>query len=502
MDNEVLDFVNGNSVDIPRLVEWTPKDLFVGGAWEAGAGGERFAVINPATGAVLAKVASAGVEDAAVALDRADAVQEKWAATAPRERAEILRRAFELMDGKYRPVLAATMTLEMGKPLGQANGEVTYGAEFFRWFSEEACRVRGDYYRLPEGALQAMVVKRPVGPCVFVTPWNFPLAMGTRKIGPALAAGCVCLWKPARDTPLTALFLARIMEEAGLPAGVLSVLPTTHSGEVTEKLLHDPRVRKLSFTGSTEVGKSLLKLAADQVLRTSMELGGNAPFVVFDDADIDRAVESAMATKMRNMGEACNAGDHFFVQDGIYDEFVSKFSAAMQAQKVGDGLEAGVEVGPLINRSQLEKVSGMVERAVAGGAKVAGEPNVPQGYGFFFPPTVLTDVSPDSEIVTEEIFGPVAPVVRFDTEENLVRMVNSDKMGLGGYIHTSSWERIMRLAEKIEIGMIGFNAGTISNAGAPFGGVKQSGLGREGSTEGIEEYLETIYIGLPAPKLA
>lgn len=501
MDNDVLDFVKKDSIDPTRLIEWLPKDLFIGGSWEPSCDAQRFDVLNPATGEVLASVASANETDAQTALDRACAVQEQWAATAPRMRAELLRRAFELMDKDYRQILAATMTLEMGKPLSQANGEVTYGAEFFRWFSEETCRIRGDYYPVPEGNLRAMVIKRPVGPCVFVTPWNFPLAMGTRKIGPALAAGCVCLWKPSHDTPLTALLLAKILEEAGLPAGVLSVLPTTHSRKVTETLLSDTRVRKLSFTGSTEIGKQLLKQAADQVLRTSMELGGNAPFVVFDDADVDKAVTAAMATKMRNMGEACNAGDHFFVQDGIYDEFVTKFSAAMAAQKVGNGLEPGVDVGPLINRDQLEKVTGMVDQALSEGASAKTGPKPPQGDGFFFAPTVLTDVSPESAIVTEEIFGPVAPVVRFDTEENLVKMVNADKMGLGGYIHTSSWQRILRLAEKIEIGMIGFNTGTISNAGAPFGGVKQSGLGREGSTEGISEYLETIYIGLPSPDL-
>lgn len=506
MNNDVLPFEINGEIDTHQLIEWLPKDLFVGGEWEPGVARERFEVLNPATGKPLTQVASGNATDAKAALDRACAVQDTWAATAPRERAEILRHAFELMDGKYCQALAATMTLEMGKPLAQANGEVTYGAEFFRWFSEEACRARGDYYRVPEGNLQAMVIKRPVGPCVFITPWNFPLAMGTRKIGPAVAAGCVCVLKPARDTPLTALFLARILEEAGLPAGVLSVVPTLHSGEVGDTWLHDPRVRKLSFTGSTGVGKSLLKTAADQVLRTSMELGGNAPFVVFDDADVDAAVKAALITKMRNMGEACNAADHFFVQSGVFDEFVAKFAAAMKVQAVGDGMIPGVDVGPLINREQLEKVSAMVERALAEGAtkaggtgELTGETIDPEGY--FYPPTVLTNVSADSEIVTEEIFGPVAPVVPFDTEENLVRMVNADRMGLGGYIHTSSWERIMRLAERIEIGMIGFNSATISNAGAPFGGVKQSGLGREGSTEGIEEYLETIYVGLPAPQL-
>ena len=506
MNSDVLPFETDGVIDPTKLLEWLPKDLFIGGNWEPGTAGERFEVLNPATGTPLTQVASGNAADAQAALDKACAIQQEWAATPPRERGEILRRAFTLMDGKYRRALAVTMTLEMGKPLSQANGEVTYGAEFFRWFSEEACRVRGDYYRLPEGSLQAMVIKRPVGPCVFITPWNFPLAMGTRKIGPAVAAGCVCVLKPARDTPLTALFLARILEEAGLPAGVLSVVPTLNSGEVSDTWLHDQRVRKLSFTGSTEVGKALLKTAADSVLRTSMELGGNAPFVVFDDADVDRAVDAALITKMRNMGEACNAADHFFIQDGVYDQFVTKFAAAMRAQKVGDGMSEGVDVGPLINRSQLERVRAMVDKALSQGAEIVGgtgnlDPQTIDSAGFYYPPTVLTNVSPDSEIVTEEIFGPVAPVVPFHTEEELVRIVNSDRMGLGGYVHTSSWERILRLAQRIEIGMIGFNSATISNAGAPFGGVKQSGIGREGSTEGIEEYLETIYIGLPAPKL-
>lgn len=506
MSDDAIFFETNNTIDTGRLLEWLPKDLFLGGQWEPGAAGERFDVLNPATGQVLTSVANASVADAQVALDRVCAYQESWAATAPRERAEILRRAFELMDGKYRRALAATMTLEMGKPLDQANGEVTYAAEFFRWFSEEACRVRGDYYRVPEGTLQAMVIKRPVGPCVLITPWNFPLAMGTRKIGPAVAAGCVCVLKPSRDTPLTALFLARILAEAGLPAGVLSVIPTTHSGAVSEVLLHDQRMRKLSFTGSTSVGKELLKLAADNVLRTSMELGGNAPFVVFDDADIDRAVAAALATKMRNMGEACNAADHFFVQRGVYQEFTTKFAAAMRDQTIGNGLDEGVDVGPIINSSQLDRITAMVDKALAQGAqKLGGTGVLPEeaakSGGFFYPPTVLANVSVDAEIVTEEIFGPVVPVVPFDTEAELVTMVNADRMGLGGYIHTNSWERIMRLAEKIEIGMIGFNTATISNAGAPFGGVKQSGLGREGSTEGIAEYLETIYVGLPAPKV-
>lgn len=484
---------------VSELLASIPTGLFIDGEFVDSESGERFDVLNPATGEVIAQVANASSADGARAMDCAVAAQEKWAATAPRVRAEILRRAFELMDTTYREDLAMIMTLEMGKPLPQADGEVTYGAEFFRWFSEEASRIRGDYFRVPEGHIQAIVVRRPIGPCLFITPWNFPLAMATRKAGPAFAAGNVAILKPAQDTPLTALFFAKIMKEAGLPDGVLSVLPTTHSRDVTGPLIQDSRMRKLSFTGSTGVGKALLKECADNVLRTSMELGGNAPFIVFEDADVDLAVQSALMTKMRNMGQACNAADHFFVHEDVYEEFTQKFAAAIASQKVGDGMENGVDVGPLVSERQLDGVAGMVDRAVEAGARALTGGARIEGDGFFYQPTLLVDVAPDAEIMTDEIFGPVAPVVKFNDEKELVRMVNEDTVGLGGYFHTKDISRILRLAEQLEIGMLGVNTGTISNAGAPFGGMKQSGMGREGGKEGIEEYLETVYVGLPAP---
>lgn len=484
---------------VQDLLSTTPTDLFISGGFRPAASGKRFDVLNPATGEVLASVADAGEQDAAAAMDAAAQAQRAWQFTAPRRRGEILRRAFELVTTTYREDLALLMTLEMGKPLDQADAEVTYGGEFLRWFAEEAVRVRGDYFRVPEGHLQAMVVRRPVGPCLFITPWNFPLAMATRKAGPAFAAGCVALLKPSGETPLTALLFAKVMAEAGLPAGVLSVLPTSRSREVTSPLLQDRRLRKLSFTGSTAVGKALLKEAADNVLRTSMELGGNAPFIVFADADLDVAVDAALRTKMRNMGQACNAADHFFVHEEVYEPFVERFAAVVQAQRVGEGTQPGVEVGPLVSAKQRDDVAGLVERAVGAGATAVVGGHRPQGPGFFYPPTVLTGVPLGSEIMTEEIFGPVAPVVRFSDEEELVEMVNADSVGLAGYFHTRDMSRVMRLAERLEIGMLGVNSATISNAGAPFGGLKHSGMGREGGKEGIEEYLETVYVGMPAP---
>ena len=487
---------------IDKLLSTIPTDLFIDGEFRPSSSGERFEVLNPATGEVLTTVASATPEDGAHALDIAVAAQETWAATPPRTRSDILYRAFELATTTYRKDLALLMTLEMGKPLDQADGEVTYGASFLRWFAEEATRIRGDYFRIPEGHLQAIVVRRPVGPCLFITPWNFPLAMATRKAGPAFAAGNVAILKPSKETPLTSLFFAKIMHEAGLPAGVLSVIPSAESRTITGPIIADPRLRKLSFTGSTAVGKALLKEAAENVLRTSMELGGNAPFIVFEDADIDRAVTAAVATKMRNMGEACNAADHFFVHDAVYDEFTSKFADALSSQTVGDGTQEGVDVGPLVSQQQLTDVSGLVERAVEGGASIRVGGKRHGDRGFFFEPTVLTDVAVDAEIMTEEIFGPVAPVVRFTDEKELVSIINADSVGLAGYFHTNDLPRILRLAEKLEIGMLGVNSATISNTAAPFGGLKQSGLGREGGKEGIEEYLETVYVGIPAPDLS
>ena len=487
------------AINVSEFLKDIPTDLFIDGEFQPSSSGARFEVLNPATGQVLTTVADATPEDGARAMDLAAAAQEKWAATPPRVRSDILRKAYDLANGKYRKTLATIMTLEMGKPLPQADGEVTYGAEFLRWFSDEAVRIRGDYFRLPEGKLQAIVVRRPVGPCLFITPWNFPLAMATRKAGPAFAAGNVAILKPSEDTPLTALFFAKIMAEAGLPAGVLSVLPTSKSPQLTGPIIQDPRLRKISFTGSTGVGKALLHEAADNVLRTSMELGGNGPFIVFEDADVDLAVQSALMTKMRNMGEACNAADHFFVHDAVYEEFTEKFAAAISEQKVGDGLEDGVDVGPLVSEKQLKSVTALLEDAQARGAKVLTGGKRPEGGGFFLEPTVLADVPIDSDIVVKEIFGPIAPVVRFNDEKELIKAINSDSVGLAGYFHTKDMQRVLRLAEQLEIGMLGVNTGTISNAAAPFGGMKQSGMGREGGKEGIEEYLETVYVGLPAP---
>ncbi len=483
---------------IAELLERIPTGIFINGEFTDSSSGDRFDVLNPATGEVLTTVADATPDDAARAMDLAVEAQWDWAVSAPRERAEILRRAFELATGKYKDDLATVMTLEMGKPLDQAYGEVTYGAEFLRWFSEEAARIRGDYFRVPEGHLQAVVVRRPVGPCLFITPWNFPLAMATRKAGPAFAAGNVAILRPSQETPLTALLFAQIMKEAGLPDGVLAVLPSKNSRPITGPLIQDPRMRKISFTGSTQVGKALLKEAAENILRTSMELGGNAPFIVFEDADIDKAVEAAVATKMRNMGEACNAADHFFVHTTVYDEFAEKFSAAISGQKVGDGLDKGTNVGPLVSEKQLADVSAMIDRAVEAGAKIAAGGGKPFNTGFYLEPTVLVDVDPESDIVKDEIFGPVAPVIRFDDEEELIHTINKDRVGLGGYFHTKDMNRVMRLAERLEIGMLGVNSATISNASAPFGGMKHSGMGREGGKEGIEDYLQTVYVGMPA----
>lgn len=484
---------------VSDLLSRIPTDLFINGEFKPSESGKRFDVLNPATGQVLTTVASATPKDAAEAMEVATNAQVEWGTSPSRQRAEVLRRAFELATGKYADDLAMIMTLEMGKPLDQAHGEVTYGAEFLRWFSEEAARIRGDYFRVPEGHIQAVVVRRPVGPCLLITPWNFPLAMATRKVGPAFAAGNVAILKPSKDTPLTSLLFAQIMKEAGLPDGVLAVIPSEKSREITGPLIQDPRMRKISFTGSTQVGKALLREAANNVLRTSMELGGNAPFIVFEDADIDAAVKGAVATKLRNMGEACNAADHFFVHDSVFDEFTEKFSAAISRQRVGDGLEEGTEVGPLISEKQLSDISGMIQRAVEGGAKITAGGGKMFDRGFFIEPTVLIDIDYDSEIMREEIFGPIAPVVRFTDEKELVRHINRDTLGLSGYFHTKDLGRILRLAEQLEIGMLGVNGATISNASAPFGGMKQSGLGREGGKEGIEDYLQTVYVGLPAP---
>ncbi|AZZ38520.1 NAD-dependent succinate-semialdehyde dehydrogenase [Acidipropionibacterium jensenii] len=474
-----------------------PSQLFIGGEWVDADGGRTFDVIDPATEEVLTSIADAGPLQGIDALDAAVAAQDAWAATAPRERGEILRRGWELITER-RDDFARLMTLEMGKPLADAYGEVTYGAEFLRWFSEEAVRIRGDYGILPEGKVRQLVSKRPVGPCLFITPWNFPLAMSTRKAGPALAAGCTVIIRPASATPLTTMLFAKVMQDAGLPAGVLNII-TGRSHDVTDKILADPRLRKLSFTGSTPVGQGLLAKASEHVLRTSMELGGNAPFIVFDDADVDAAVEGAKGAKMRNMGEACIAANRFILHESVAEEFTEKFTKYMSGLTVGDGMAEGSEVGPLITDHDRAKVHGLVESAKASGGTVLTGGEMPSGKGYFYPPTVISGVAPDAEVMTTEIFGPVAPITTFSTEEEALAIANSVPVGLAGYVYTRDVDRIQRMAAKLETGMIGANIGVFSNAAAPFGGVKESGLGREGSYQGIEEFLETIYVALPDP---
>ena len=480
------------------LIDSLQTGVYVGGTWRDAGGGATFTVEDPATGETLLEVADGTPEDGMAALDAAAAAQESWGRTAPRERAEILRRAFDMVTARAED-FALLMTLEMGKPLAESRGEVTYGAEFLRWFSEEAARISGRYATAPDGLARLMVHKRPVGPCLFITPWNFPLAMATRKIAPAIAAGCTMVVKPAALTPLTTLLLTSVLEEAGLPAGVLNVVPTSNAGKVTGPLLQDPRLRKLSFTGSTEVGRSLLKDAADQVLRTSMELGGNAPFLVFEDADLDAAVDGAMLAKLRNMGEACTAANRFIVHESLAEEFSARLAARMSELPVKRGTEDDAKIGPLIDEKSRRKVQELVDDAVSSGGKVltGGAPH--DGPGYFYPPTVVSGVGEDARILTEEVFGPVAPVVTFTDEDQAVRMANDTEFGLVAYAYSRDVSRALRLADTLESGMLGVNVGVVSNPAAPFGGVKQSGLGREGGLEGIEEFLETKYIGLADP---
>ncbi|MET8247793.1 NAD-dependent succinate-semialdehyde dehydrogenase [Streptomyces sp. NPDC005202] len=473
-----------------------PRQLFIGGQWVPAADGRTFGVENPATETQLCEIADAGAADSARAVEAAVAAQESWARTAPRARSEILRRAYELIVERTDE-LALLMTLEMGKPLAEARGEVAYAAEFFRWFSEEAVRIDGGMSTTPDGRNRIMVTRQPVGPCMLITPWNFPLAMGTRKIGPAVAAGCTMILKPAPQTPLSSLALARILQEAGLPDGVLNVVTTTRAQEVVEPALRGGRIRKLSFTGSTAVGRLLLAQCADTVIRTSMELGGNAPFIVFEDADLDVAVEGAMTAKMRNMGEACTAANRLFVHRSVADEFAERLASRMAALTVGPGTRDGVQVGPLIDAASKQKVVSLVEDAVAKGAKVVAAGVAPQDTGHFYPPTVLAQVSPDSDMLTTEIFGPVAPVIAFDDEDEAVRLANDTDWGLVGYVFTQDLDRALDVSERLEVGMVGLNTGLVSNPAAPFGGVKQSGLGREGGRVGIEEFLEYKYIATP-----
>jgi succinate-semialdehyde dehydrogenase/glutarate-semialdehyde dehydrogenase len=481
-----------------ELLASVPTGLLINGQWRPAGSGKTFDVEDPATGKVLLSISDAGAEDGAAALDAAAAAQADWARTAPRERGEILRRAFELVTERAED-FALLMTLEMGKPLAEARGEVTYGAEFLRWFSEEAVRVSGRYSAAPDGKNRLLVQKKPVGPCLLITPWNFPLAMATRKVAPAVAAGCTMVLKPANLTPLTSLLFAQVMQEAGLPAGVLNVIQTSTAGAVTGPLIKDDRLRKISFTGSTPVGQALIREAADKVLRTSMELGGNAPFVVFEDADLDKAVEGAIAAKMRNMGEACTAANRFIVHESVADSFAEKFAAKIGALTTARGTEPESKVGPLIDSKARDGVHALVSEAVAGGATAVTGGAAVDGPGYFYQPTVLKNVAADARILQEEIFGPVAPIITFSTEDDAVRLANNTEYGLVAYVFTKDLNRGLRISERIETGMLGLNAGVISNAAAPFGGVKQSGLGREGGSEGIEEYLYTQYVGIADP---
>jgi succinate-semialdehyde dehydrogenase/glutarate-semialdehyde dehydrogenase len=478
-----------------QLLADVPNDLFVGGKWIPAASGDRFDVVNPATGTTIATVADGGVDDALAAVAAADGAAAAWAATAPRERAEILRRAFTLMT-EQADRLARLVSLENGKALVDARGEVAYAAEFFRWYSEEAVRAAGTVMTAPSGANRIVVLHQPVGICVLVTPWNFPAAMATRKIGPALAAGCTVILKPASDTPLTALAMAAILDRAGVPPGVVNVVPSRRSGPVVSAMLHDGRVRKLSFTGSTEVGRVLLAEAADQVVNTSMELGGNAPFLVFGDADLDAAIEGAMIAKMRNAGEACTAANRFYVESGVADEFSRRLAERMSALVLGPGTDEATQVGPLVNEDTVAKVDGLVRAAMDDGARALAGGGRPAGAGYYFEPTVLVDVAPDAAILTEEIFGPVAPIVTFTDEEQAIRYANATEFGLVAYVYTADLARGLRVSEALEFGMVGLNRGLVSDPAAPFGGVKQSGIGREGGHDGMLDYLESKYIAV------
>ncbi|KTS02066.1 NAD-dependent succinate-semialdehyde dehydrogenase [Microbacterium testaceum] len=475
-----------------ELLASVPTGLLINGEWRAAEGGKTVAVYDPATGDVLIEIADASVDDGVKAMDAAADAFPSWAATPDRERAEILRRAFDLLQERKEDI-ALLMTLEMGKPLAEARGEVVYGGEFLRWFSEVTAHTQGRYGANPEGTGRMIVTQHPVGPCYLITPWNFPLAMATRKIAPALAAGCTVVIKPATLTPLTTLFFAQILQDAGVPAGVVNVVTTTNTGPVSERIISDPRLRKLSFTGSTPVGVKLLQQAAPGVLRTSMELGGNAPFVVFEDADLDKAVDGAMLAKFRNIGQACTAANRFIVQRSVVEEFTRRVTERVQGMKIGRGTEDGVQIGPLIDDRAVDKAKTLVGDAVERGATVTTGGSPIDGPGTFFEPTVVSDVQPGSDILREEIFGPVLAIVPFDDEDDAVRLANDTEYGLVSYVFTESLARGQRMIDKLETGMMGLNVGVVSNAAAPFGGWKQSGLGREGGDEGIHEYLQTKY---------
>ena len=474
------------------LLGHVPDGLYIGGQWRPATGGRTFAVTDPSTGETVKEVADASVEDGLAALDAASEAFPSWSTTPARHRAEILRRAFELLTER-KDDFALLMTIEMGKPLKESAGEVTYGGEFLRWFSEEAAHVQGRYGANPEGTGRMIVTQHPVGPCYLITPWNFPLAMATRKIAPALAAGCTVVVKPASQTPLTTSLFVQLLEDAGVPAGVVNVINTSTSGPVSEAIIKDPRLRKLSFTGSTSVGQKLLEQAASSVLRTSMELGGNAPFIVFEDADLDKAVEGALAAKFRNIGEACTAANRFIVHSSIADEFARRITERVRDFRTGRGTEDGVTIGPLIDERAVEKASEMVSDAVANGATLRIGGQAIERPGTFFAATVLSDVRPGSQILREEIFGPVVAIVSFTDEDDAVRLANDTEFGLVSYVYTQNLARGQRMIERLETGMLGLNVGVVSNPAAPFGGWKLSGLGREGGAEGIHEYLQTKY---------
>ncbi|MFK4448563.1 succinate-semialdehyde dehydrogenase/glutarate-semialdehyde dehydrogenase [Caballeronia udeis] len=491
--------MNGRSID-SSPARWSthdfdslPSELFIGGAWMPSASGKRIDVINPSTEKTITSVADATVEEGIAAVTAAANAARAWAATSPRQRSEILRKAFELMKARL-DWFAELISLENGKALSDARGEAAYAAEFFRWYAEEAVRIVGDVALAPSGANRMLVQYQPVGISVLVTPWNFPAAMATRKIGPALAAGCTCVLKPATETPLTAYAMAALLQEAGVPPGVVNVVTTSTAGKVVGAMLHDPRVRKLSFTGSTEVGRVLLRQAADQVINCSMELGGNAPFIVFDDADIDAAVEGAMVAKMRNGGEACTAANRFYVQRGAAEHFSAALTAKMSALRVGNGCAAETQLGPLVNSESRDKVVELVADAIAKGGRVLTGGKAPVRDGYFYLPSVIVDVADDSRLLDEEIFGPIAAIVVFDSEQEAIDKANRTEYGLVAYVYTKDLARGLRVSEVLESGMIGLNRGLVSDPAAPFGGVKQSGLGREGGHHGLLEFMEAKYI--------
>ncbi|HYI56825.1 MAG TPA: NAD-dependent succinate-semialdehyde dehydrogenase [Microlunatus sp.] len=486
------------SADEKKLLDSVPDGLFIGGQWRSAASGQTFDVNDPATGEVIKSIADASADEAVQALDAAVATADDWASTPARQRGEVLRRTFELVQQR-KDDIALLMTLEMGKPLKESVAEVTYGGEFLRWFGEEAVRITGRYGANPEGNGRMIVSKQPVGPCYLITPWNFPLAMATRKIAPALAAGCTVVVKPASLTPLTTSYVVSLLAEAGLPDGVVNVITSTSSSAVSKPILADPRLRKLSFTGSTEVGRTLIAQAADNVLRTSMELGGNAPFVIFEDADLDAAVEGAMLAKFRNVGQACTAANRFIVHSSVAEEFTARVTEKVAAMKIGRGTEDGVQIGPLIDDDAVDKAVRLIGDAVDKGATVATGGQRIDRPGTFVQPTVVSGVRSGADIWREEIFGPVLAVATFDAEAEAVRLANDTEFGLVGYVYTRDLARGQRMIERLQTGMMGLNVGVISNAAAPFGGVKQSGLGREGGFEGIEEYLSTKYTMTPNP---